>query len=74
MGKEELECILTSIGNFALDGIDAREKLCEEVMNSRFLIWIKEMIELDNEITELGLWAIESLMLEQGRKSWKKLS
>ena len=32
------------------------------------------MIMQKSKITELGLWAIESLMMEQGKKSWKRLS
>ena len=74
MSRDELDCILTIVGNFAVDGIDAREKLCGKVINSKFLSWISEMIKSNHELTELGLWAIESLMMEQGKKSVKKLS
>ena len=74
MSRDELDCILTIIGNFSVDGIDAREKLCVKVINSKFLTWISEMIKSNNELAELGLWAIEGLMMEQGKKSVKKLS
>ena len=42
--NEEIKCIMTIIENFAMDGIDVRGKLCEAVLNSDCLSWIKGMI------------------------------
>ena len=44
VSREELDCIITVIGNFALDGIDAREKLCRRVISSQFLSWVQGLI------------------------------
>ena len=34
--QEELECLFHIVGNFALDGIDAREKLVAKILKSNF--------------------------------------
>ena len=56
---------MTIIGNFALDGPNAREKLCEAVLNSTYLSWISDLILQSHEHTELGLVSVESIMKEQ---------
>ena len=41
VSKDELESIFTFVGNFALDGIDSREKLVKVVMGSQFFFWLQ---------------------------------
>ena len=74
VSKDELESIFTIVGNFALDGIDSREKLVKIVMASQFFTWLQQLIETDINLSEVGLWAVECLMQEQTSKSHSKLA
>ena len=74
LSKDELESIFTIVGNFALDGIDSREKLVKLVLSSQFFSWLKQTLASDVVLADLGLWAIECLMQEQSSKSYSKLS
>ena len=61
---DELECLFHIVGNFALDGFDAREKLVEKILKSNFFDILLNQLSEKSKLSELGLWTVECLMQE----------
>ena len=75
----EMKQIGLLIGNFALDGISARELLSEALVESSFINMILNDLTLSQtperiDAVECALWALENLFGEQSKKSYKALS